>query len=451
MARSRFRKVCAAWWSGLALAAAVLAGAGLLAAPPASAASLVQVTNFGSNPSNLLMYVYVPDNVKPNPPILLALHGCQGSGPYLYSSTDFASLASQYGFIVIYPSVTRSYDCWDVTSSQALTRNGGSDPVGLMSMITYTEQHYGGNSQAVYVTGESSGAMMTNVMLADYPDVFQAGAAFMGVPDHCFYTGTVGGWNAACAQGQVIMTPQQWGDLARGADPGYTGPRPRVQLWHGTADTTLNYANLGEEIKQWTNVLGVSQTPSATDTPVSGWTRTRYNNAAGTTEVEAYSIAGAGHQLPIQGSGMAGYAIHFMGLDGGGGTTGGATGPIVSGANRSACVDLNGGHATSGNKVQLWTCNGNAASQSWTVASNGTIQIGGGCLDITGANYSNGTPIQWWPCTGGANQQWQARSGTLVNPASGKCLDDPGFNTANGTQLDLWACNGGSNQQWTIP
>jgi hypothetical protein len=46
-----------------------------------------------------------------------------------------------------------------------------------------------------------------------------------------------------------------------------------MQLWHGTADTTLNYVNFGEEIKQWTNVLGVSQTPTSTDTPQSGWTR----------------------------------------------------------------------------------------------------------------------------------------------------------------------------------
>ncbi len=34
-----------------------------------------------------------------------------------------------------------------------------------------------------------------------------------------------------------------------------------MQLWHGTADDTLHYPNFGEEIKQWTNVLGVSQTP----------------------------------------------------------------------------------------------------------------------------------------------------------------------------------------------
>lgn len=297
----------------LVMAIAAVAGLTLRAVTPAAAASLVQVTSFGSNPSGLNMYIYVPDSVTAHPPILVALHYCTGTGPAFYSGTEFASLASQYGFIVIYPSVTRSGGCWDVSSDQALTRNGGSDPAGIMSMVTYAEQHYNGDPNRVYVTGASSGAMMTDVLLADYPDVFKAGAAFMGVPYHCFFTGTVDGWNSACAQGQISMTPQQWGDLARGADPGYSGPRPRVQLWHGTADTTLNYNNFGEEIKQWTNVLGVSQTPSSTDSPVPGWTRTRYSNGAGTTEVEAYSIAGAGHVLPE--AGMAAYAIHFFGLD----------------------------------------------------------------------------------------------------------------------------------------
>jgi poly(hydroxyalkanoate) depolymerase family esterase len=295
-----------------AMIAALPAVGYLLLAQPAAAASLVQVTNFGSNPSNLQMYVYVPNSVTANPPILVALHQCTGSGPEFYSSTEFASLADQYGFIVIYPSVTRSGSCWDVSSSQALTRNGGSDPVGIMSMITYAEQHYGGNPNRVYVTGASSGAMMTNVMLGDYPDVFKAGAAFMGVPFGCFFTGTVDGWNSACADGQISMTPQAWGSMVRNADPGYTGPRPRVQLWHGTTDTTLNYENLGEEIKQWTNVLGVSQTPSSTDTPQPGWTRTRYDDSSGTVQVEAYSIAGAGHVLPE--AGMAAYAVSFFGL-----------------------------------------------------------------------------------------------------------------------------------------
>ena len=63
----------------------------------------------------------------------------------------------------------------------------------------------------------------------------------MGVPYHCFYTGTVDGWNLACADGQFSMTGQAWGNLVRNtADPGYSGARPRMEVWHGTADTTLN-------------------------------------------------------------------------------------------------------------------------------------------------------------------------------------------------------------------
>src|ERR1700734_4292003 len=291
--RRRLRTLFVAGVATLSAAGFLTAVMFLAGAPQAKAPSPVQVTNFGNTPTDLDMYIYVPNNVRPDPPILLALHQCTSSGPAFYSGTAFASLANEYGFIVIYPSATRSGSCWDVSSSQALTRNGGSDPVGLMSMITYTEQHYGGNPNQVYITGASSGAMMTNVMLADYPDVFKAGVAFMGVPYHCFFTGTVDGWNSACANGQVSMTAQQWGDLVRNtADPGYSGPRPRVQLWHGTADGTLNYNNFGQEILQWTNVAGVSSTPVSSTTPVSGWTETMYGSTRN-PPVEGISIAGA--------------------------------------------------------------------------------------------------------------------------------------------------------------
>src|ERR1035438_475333 len=103
----------------------------------------------------------------------------------------------------------------------------------------------------------------------------------------------------------------------------------------------------------------------------------------------------------------------------------GATGPIVAGVDSADCVDLANASATDGNHVQLYTCNGVAAAQSWTVASNGTLTIDGGCMDITGANYSNGTKIEWGTCNGGAHQQWTAVNGALENPAAGKCLEPP--------------------------
>ena len=333
---------------GIARAAAL--GAALLTAllvtSPASAASLVEITGFGQNPSNLRMHVYAPDNRPVPPPILVAIHYCTGTGPAFFSGTEFRSLADQYGFIVIYPSATRSGQCFDVSSPQALRRNGGSDPVGIKSMVDYVISSYGANANRVYVTGASSGAMMTNVMIGNYPDVFKAGAAFMGVPHSCFATTDGSMWNTQCANGQRIMTSQQWGDLARNAFPGYTGARPRMQLWHGTADTTLRYPNFGEVIKQWTNVLGVSQTPSSTDTPQSGWTRTRYGGTGVNAPVEGISVNGVGHSLPL--AGQARMAIQFFGLD-----TGGNQGPDTQAP--STPTNLAAPSATSSSISLSWT------------------------------------------------------------------------------------------------
>ncbi|MCE6996474.1 PHB depolymerase family esterase [Saccharothrix sp. S26] len=298
-----------------ALAIAGLAGAAVLAVtspPPASAASLTQVTNFGTNPTNLQMHLYVPDRVAAKPAILLAIHYCGGTGPGFYSQTRYASLADRYGFVVIYPTVTRSSKCWDVSSPAALRRGGGSDPVGLVAMVDYVKQRHNGDPGRVFATGTSSGAMMTNVLLGDYPDVFRAGASFAGVPFACFATTNGSEWNSQCAGGQSIKTPQQWGDLVRGAYPGYTGPRPRMQIWHGTNDETLRYPNFGEQVKQWTNVHGLGQTPTYTDTPQSGYTRTRYGSSGGTAQVEAISMQGVTHNIPVD----AAQVIRFFGLDG---------------------------------------------------------------------------------------------------------------------------------------
>ncbi|WP_338071590.1 PHB depolymerase family esterase [Actinomadura bangladeshensis] len=358
------------------LVAALVAAMTVLVGPPASAAALTEVADFGTNPTGLRMHLYVPDRVQERPPVLLAVHWCTGSGPAMYSGTEFAQLADQYGFIVVYPSATRSGGCFDVSSPQALRRDGGSDPVGLMSMVRYTLQRYGGDASRVFVTGVSSGAMMTNVMLANYPDVFAAGAAFAGVPDGCFATADGSGWNSACANGTVLKTPQQWGDIARSADPGYSGPRPRVQLWHGTADDTLRYPNFGEEIDQWTNVHGLPATPTSTDQPQQGWTRTRYGD-----KVEAYSLQGVGHNLMA--SGMARRTIEFFGLD-----QGGTTEPPGDGGDGSAACRV-------AYSVNAWntglvasitiTNTGSAAVNGWTLGF--TLPAGQTITSGWGADY----------------------------------------------------------------
>ncbi|CAE6473326.1 unnamed protein product [Rhizoctonia solani] len=278
----------------------------LIADPNIPRGVLTKITNFGSNPTNVENYVYVPKTLKSKPGLLTAIHYCSGTAQAYYSGTQYRQLADQYGFIVLYPDAPDSGGCWDVHSTQTLTHNAGGDSLGIASGIRYLISQYAVDTNKVFATGSSSGAMMTNVLAGAYPDLIRAGAAFAGVPYGCF-AGS-GMWNSQCSTGKLIKTAQQWGDQARSGYPGYTGPRPKMQLWHGSADTTLYTQNFYEEIKQWTNVFGVSQTPTATtqNWPVSGWTRTDYGS-----NVEAILASGVTHNLPIQ----AVQVIQWMGLD----------------------------------------------------------------------------------------------------------------------------------------
>jgi acetylxylan esterase len=424
---------------GLAAAVAVVAGAVAVAAP-ASAAALTEVTNFGNNPTGLRMYEYVPNTVAPRPAVLVAVHYCTGSGPAFFSGTEFASLADQYGFIVIYPSATRSGSCFDVSSAGALKHNGTSDPVGIVSMVSYVLAHNNADASRVYVTGASSGGMMTNVLLGDYPDVFRAGAAFMGVPFGCFATTDGSLWNSTCSSGNLIRTPQQWGDLVRGAFPGYTGARPRMQLFHGTADTTLAYPNLGEEIKQWTNVLGVSQTPVLTDTPQAGWTRTRYGNSGTQAPVEAISVAGVGHSLPLAGQALM--AIRFFGLDTNvpPPTTTPPPSTTPSSTTPPPTPPPSGGCAVT-DAVQAWNT---GIVENLTITNRGTTAISGWSLAFTlpsGQTITSGWNATFVPSTGPVTARNMSYNSSIP-PGGTTTLGFQATHTGNSAPPNAFTLNG---------
>jgi hypothetical protein len=271
------------------------------------------------------------------------------------------------------------------------------------------------------------------------------------------YFGTERSWGTGSGNGPWIMADMENG-LFSGQSAGLNSADP-------TTSYRFTTAMIEGGANQWA-ILGGNATSGSLATDYSGVRPSGYNpmkkqgaiilgiggdNSKGSagTFYEGAMTSGypsASTEAAVQANIVAaGYSTST-------GETTGATGVIKSGVNSADCVDNNNASGTNGNKVQIWTCDGNTGAQNWTLNSNGTITIDGGCMDITGANYSNGTLVEWWTCNSGANQQWTAESnGTIVNPASGKCLDDPNSNLTNGTQLDLWACNGGTNQKWTVP
>jgi len=267
----------------------------------ADTANLVQVTSFGSNPSNTQMWIYVPDKMATKPAIIVAVHYCTGTAQAYFRGSPYAQLADQHGFIVIYPSSPYSGTCWDVSSRSALTHNGGGDSNSIANMVTYTIQKYNADASRVFVTGSSSGAMMTNVLCATYPDLFKAATVYSGVSAGCFVSANnqVDAWNSSCAQGQIRDTQQQWANVVKAMYPGYNGARPKMQIYHGTADTTLLPQNYNETIKQWTGIFGYNIQPQQVlpNNPMARYTTEIYG-----PNVQGIYAQGVGHTVPIQGN-----------------------------------------------------------------------------------------------------------------------------------------------------
>ncbi|KAE8444630.1 hypothetical protein EG329_014378 [Mollisiaceae sp. DMI_Dod_QoI] len=261
----------------------------------AAANSLVQITNFGTNPTNVSFYLYLPKNLQAKPPILVNPHWCHGTAQAAFTGTQLATLADTYGYIMIFPDSPNKADkCWDVSSNQTLTHNGGGDSQGIVSMVKWTLTKYNGDATRVFTMGTSSGAMMSNVLIGSYPDIFAGGSAWAGVAFGCFAGNGYDVWSDDCAKGKIIKTGAQWKAIVEAAYPGYTGFRPKMQVFHGTADTTLDPQNLQEEIKEWTAVLGLPSSPNVTavDYLEKGWTTYVYGD-----NFHATSAKGVTHDI----------------------------------------------------------------------------------------------------------------------------------------------------------
>lgn len=139
-------------------------------------------------------------------------------------------------------------------------------------------------------------------MAATYPDLFAAAIAYSGVPAGCFMSSSssVDAWNSTCANGQSIATPQKWAQVVFDMYPGYSGARPRMQIYHGSVDATLRPQNYQETMKQWAGVFGYNyDKPASTrqNDPQSGYTRTVYGERA-----EGVYASGVGHSVSVRGA-----------------------------------------------------------------------------------------------------------------------------------------------------
>jgi len=330
-------------------AASLLSGLVVLLAPAAAGAQLVQVPSFGSNPGALDMYEYVPDGMPADAPLVVLLHGCSQQASGMIPS-GFLDLADEYHFYLVLPqqrSANNPVNCFNWAGEYGDPANlvrGKGENMSIKQMIDKMEADHSIDPAHVYIAGFSSGGAFAAVMLATWPELFDAGAVMSGVPYHC--ATTVQGAYDCMALGshpELKKTPAQWGDLVRDAS-NHGGAYPRVILFHGTSDTTVHPDNMLELVDQWTNVHGIAADPTESEM-VAGHQRQRFGDG----EVEAWRIGGMVHAVaigddPDHACGTAGSymadkglceayrAIRFFGLTGeedpppGGGGDGGGDG-----------------------------------------------------------------------------------------------------------------------------
>jgi len=257
---------------------------------------LVETEGFGTNPGDLRMFFYVPESLQPAPALVVVLHGCGQTAAGYDLGAGWSTLAKHYGFALLMPEQQPSNNangCFNWFNPQDCKRGRG-EASSIRQMIARVVADHKIDRHRIFVTGLSAGGAMTSVMLATYPEVFAAGAVIAGLP----YGVATNVREALSGMFQSPARPaSELGDLVRNASK-HRGPWPKLSVWHGSADRTVNPANADEIVKQWLDVHQLPSTPMSEGT-VDGYPRQIWWNADGETAVESYTITNMAHGTPL--------------------------------------------------------------------------------------------------------------------------------------------------------
>jgi len=247
--------------------------------------------SFSPNPGNLRMFHYVPRNLKAGAPLVVVLHGCGQTASGYDAGAGWSQLAAELGFAVLAPeqkAVNNPNTCFDWFNPEDITRDQG-ECASIAAMIRTMVETHRLDGARVFITGLSAGGAMTAAMLATYPELFAGGAIIAGLP-----FGVAANVRDAleAMRSAPLKTPQAWGDLVRAAS-GWRGPWPKVSIWHGALDTTVNINNAQACVAQWADVLGLPLTAAKQDM-TGGAIRLSWDD-----RLELYTIPTLGHGTPI--------------------------------------------------------------------------------------------------------------------------------------------------------
>ncbi|HUE65025.1 MAG TPA: PHB depolymerase family esterase [Rhizomicrobium sp.] len=246
---------------------------------------------FSPNPGNLRMFLYLPESLKSGAPLVVVLHGCGQTANGYGAGAGWCELGQQLGFAVLAPeqkAVNNPNTCFNWFNPEDITRGQG-ECASIAAMIGTMVETHRLSSARVFITGLSAGGAMTAAMLSTYPELFAGGAIIAGLP-----FGVAQNVRDAmeAMRSAPLRTPQQWGDQVRAASA-HSGRWPKISIWHGALDTTVNINNAQASVAQWANMHGLTL-GAARQELVNGAMRLSWDS-----QLEFYTLPMLGHGTPI--------------------------------------------------------------------------------------------------------------------------------------------------------
>jgi feruloyl esterase len=274
-----------------------------------AAATLAPVADFGDNPGSLAMFEHVPASVAGPMPLVLVLHGCGQDHTYA-EQIGLVDVADAHGIAVAAAETNTNNNqdaCFNWFVETDIDRGFG-EAGSLASMVSSMQSRHNIDSTKIYIVGLSAGGAMAVAMLAVYPDVFAAGAVFAAIPYRC----ATDPFSAVdCVDNGTTMTKAELSALI--TDNNSSSSWPRIAIWTGTSDQTVNPQNSDALVKQWTGVHGLSLTATSSTTYASATVK-RYgvdSSSSALPIIESVRVPNMDHGTPVDPSNGCGTAGNF--------------------------------------------------------------------------------------------------------------------------------------------
>ena len=258
-----------------------------------------EVAVFGSNPGRLTMNLYAPRVIAPAAPLVVVLHGCGQYARDFARDSGWVALVDRLGFPLVLPEQkleNNSGRCFNWFRPGDIKRGSG-EVLSIRQMVAVAKRRFATGGRRVFVVGLSAGGSMTAACLAAYPEVFTAGAVVAGLP-------VAAASNVLSAMSRMAhagsdLGPTQWTAAARASAPSHTGRYPRLSVWQGGADHTVDPLNADNLVAQWRGLADLGTGPVLDETQEGGVRHRAWGKASGPA-VEEWTIAGMAHGYPIQ-------------------------------------------------------------------------------------------------------------------------------------------------------